>query len=135
VRVIIDGGKGALAHRPFAIVGRSLRLPLRFSGEELSPRFPQRLCVIFAVKCFLSVLGTHNSVLSFIANLRRPPFVCISFKEFLHNPRQPGLTINPSRLQSTAVGGMVGLGAGSALGVYLLLRSRQFYVTPARRWS
>ena len=39
-----------------------------------------------------------------------------------------GLTINPDRMQSTAIGGIVGLGAGSALGLYFLLRSRQFYV-------
>lgn len=39
-----------------------------------------------------------------------------------------GLTINPSRLQSTAIGGMVGLAAGGAVGLALLLHSRQFYV-------
>jgi hypothetical protein len=38
------------------------------------------------------------------------------------------LTINPDRMQSTAIGGMVGLGVGGALGMYFLLRSRQFYV-------
>jgi hypothetical protein len=39
-----------------------------------------------------------------------------------------GLTINPSRLQSTAIGSMAGLGAGAAVGLVLLTRTRQFYV-------
>jgi hypothetical protein len=39
-----------------------------------------------------------------------------------------GLTINPSRLQSTAIGSMAGLGAGAAVGLVLLMRTRQFYV-------
>jgi hypothetical protein len=39
-----------------------------------------------------------------------------------------GLTINPDRLQSTAIGTMAGLGAGGILGMVFLFHSRQFYV-------
>lgn len=39
-----------------------------------------------------------------------------------------GLTVNPDRLQSTAIGGMAGAAAGSIVGLILLAHSRQFYV-------
>ena len=39
-----------------------------------------------------------------------------------------GMTVNPSRLQSTAIGSIAGLAAGSAVGFVLLARSHQFFV-------
>lgn len=39
-----------------------------------------------------------------------------------------GMTINPSRLQSTALGTMAGLGTGGVVGLLLLAHGRQFYV-------
>jgi hypothetical protein len=39
-----------------------------------------------------------------------------------------GLTVNPDRLQSTAIGGIAGLAAGGVVGLVLLTHSRQFYV-------
>jgi len=39
-----------------------------------------------------------------------------------------GMTVNPSRPQSTAIGSIAGLAAGSVIGFVLLERSRQFFV-------
>lgn len=39
-----------------------------------------------------------------------------------------GMTFNPDRLQSTAIGSMAGLGAGGILGFFFLAHSRQFFV-------
>jgi hypothetical protein len=39
-----------------------------------------------------------------------------------------GMTVNPSRLQSTAIGSIAGLAAGSAVGFVFLARSHQFFV-------
>jgi hypothetical protein len=39
-----------------------------------------------------------------------------------------GLTVNPDRLQSTAIGGITGFAAGAVIGLVLLSHSRQFYV-------
>jgi hypothetical protein len=39
-----------------------------------------------------------------------------------------GMTINPSKMQSTAIGTIAGLAAGSVVGFFMLARSHQFYV-------